>query len=132
MLNRFSSLFAEGEERQISANQTPNVPNSRKKRSKCMERVVFSIVYMFEVLLHVTAYGAIFWMSLVGFVAIIVSVLLTSPVWIPCGIMCLPSILVILLLCKFTTIPSRSANSVKESSLVKKISWNSIFGTAKA
>ena len=97
-----------------------------------MERIVFSIVYIFEVLLHLTAYGAIFWMSLVAFIAIIVSVLLTSPVWIPCGIMCLPSIFVIVLLCKFTTIPSRSANSVKESSLVKKISWNSIFGIAKA
>ena len=131
MSDIFLRLFADAEVRQNSLNQTPNLPQGRKKKRKCMQRAVFRIVNILEVLLHVTVYGTILWMAFVTLVCFALSIILTSPIWIPCIIICMPVVAVIAILCKFTSIPSRSANSVKESNLVKKISWNSIFGIAK-
>ena len=131
MSDLFYRSIADKQVGQTSTNQTPELPHGRRKKRLCIKRAVFRIVNILEVILHITAYGGIFWMTLVAFIAVAVSFTLTSPVWIPCSIFCLPIAIVITLLCKFTTIPIRSANSVRESSLVKKISWNSIFGLAK-
>ena len=130
MSDYFFRLFADGGVRQAPANVTPNRPHGRRRRNECLKIAVLRTANIFEVLLSLGLYGAIITMAFIALIMISVSVALTSPVWVPCGIMCLPPIILIVILFKFTTIPTRSANSVKESGIMKNFSWNSIFGIA--
>lgn len=130
MSDLFRELFADGETRQASAISTPNLPQSQRNSRKWVEQAIFRFYFLFEVILHLAVYSTIGWLAIIAFVIILFAAIITCPVWIPCGLVCLPTVIVLGILCKFTTLPTRSGNCVKDR-CVKKFSWKTIFAVAK-
>ena len=130
MSELFRELLSNGEMRQASAISTPNLPYGQRNSRKCVEQAIYRSFNIIEVLLHLAVFSWIGMLLLFAFVIILIAAIITCPVWIPCGLMCLPSAILIGILCKFTTLPTRSCNTMKDN-CIKKISWNSFFIIAK-